>query len=73
MRMDIAVTAATTNNVAAKGWIPCSQELPPPSQFVLYRTPGYEALGKREQQAWYFSGDGIELENGPVLSWRPLN
>lgn len=56
-----------------QGWIPCSEQLPPVSQFVLYRTPEYVALGKLEAQTWYFSGQRIEREDKPVLSWQPLN
>jgi hypothetical protein len=73
MGMDAVAFRQDTNLLKAEGWIPCSEELPPVSQFVLYRTPEYMALGKREQQTWYFSGHRLEPEHRPVLCWQPLN
>jgi hypothetical protein len=71
--MDAAVLGRDFRHLKKEGWILCSEKLPPVSQFVLYRTPEYEALGKHEDQTWYFSGDQLEPESKPVLGWQPLN
>jgi hypothetical protein len=71
--MDAAILERDFDHLKSEGWIPCFEKLPPNSQFVLYRTPKYTALGKIEEQTWYYSGDSLELEHGPVVCWQPLN
>ncbi len=75
MCMDAVVSGHESHHLKAEGWIPCSEKLPPVSQFVIYRTPEYTALGKRDAQTWYFSGHRLRLEpeHRPVLGWQPLN
>jgi hypothetical protein len=71
--MDVVISGHDSHHLKAEGWIFCSEKLPPTSQFVLYRTPKYAALGKLEERTWYFSGDQLEPEHGPVICWQPLN
>ena len=71
--MDAVYSEHDFDHLKAEGWIPCSEELPPTSQFVIYRTPEYVATGKREQHTWYFYGQQLEPEQRPVLGWQPLN
>ncbi|HTG43617.1 MAG TPA: DUF551 domain-containing protein [Verrucomicrobiae bacterium] len=60
------------NGNGEPGWISCEEQLPSASQFVMYRTPKYQALGKLERQQWYYSGFSLEPEENPVLCWQPL-
>ena len=53
-------------------WIPCSEKLPHMSQYVLYCTAQYQALGKRERENWYRAAFDLEPEENPVLCWRPV-
>jgi hypothetical protein len=73
MCMDAVFFGHDSHHLKAEGWIPCSEMLPPVSQFVIYRTPEYVATGKREEQTWYFSGKRLEPEHRPVLGWQPLS
>jgi hypothetical protein len=59
--------------VNIRQWIACSEKLPMPSQYVIYRTPHYEALGKIESRRWYSQTAELEPENNPVLCWAPLS
>ena len=72
MRMDAAIFGHEFHHLKAEGWIPCSEKLPPVSQFVIYRTPEYMALGKREEDTWFYSGHRLEPEPRQVLGWQPL-
>ena len=55
-----------------RAWIPCSEQLPHASQYVLYCTAQYQALGKREHEGWYRAASDLEFEDNPVLRWRPV-
>jgi hypothetical protein len=55
-----------------RAWIPCSEKLPNAYEYVIYCTPHYQVLGKRDQEKWYRSVFSLELEENPVLCWRPL-
>ncbi len=55
-----------------RAWIPCAEKLPHASQYVLYCTAHYQALGKRERERWYRSAFDLEVEDNPVLYWRPV-
>jgi hypothetical protein len=57
---------------AEGAWIACSEELPLASQYVLYCTAQYEALGKRERDSWWRAAFSLEPEENPVLYWRPV-
>ena len=59
-------------SIADGSWIPCSEKLPLVSQYVLYRTEQYQALGKREQETWYRAAFSLEPEENPVLYWQPV-
>jgi hypothetical protein len=54
-------------------WIPCAEKLPNASEYVIYCTPQYQALGKREREKWYRSASAVEPEENPVICWRPLS
>jgi hypothetical protein len=54
-------------------WIPCSEKLPQVSQYVLYSTAQYAALGKRERETWWRAAASLEPEENPVLYWRPVS
>jgi hypothetical protein len=74
MGMEAKLFGHDNHYLKAEGWIPCSEKLPPLSQFVIYRTPEYTAMGKLEEQTWFFSGHRrLEPEHRPVLGWQPLN
>jgi hypothetical protein len=53
-------------------WIPCSEKLPHGSQYVLYCTEKYQALGKLERETWWRAAFSLEPEENPVLYWRPV-
>jgi len=53
-------------------WIACSEKLPNASEYVLYCTSQYQALGKREREKWYRSAFSLEPEENQVICWRPI-
>jgi hypothetical protein len=70
--MQYARSYKPTDGSADRTWIPCSEKLPHATQYVLYCTAHYQALGKRERERWYRSAFDLELEENPVLCWRPV-
>lgn len=70
--MQYARSHNSHDGFADGAWIPCSKKLPHASQYVLYCTAHYQALGKRERENWYRSAFDLEIEENPVLCWRPV-
>ena len=66
---------------AANSWIPCSERLPEPNEFVLYvwrSKNGNVAVlhgwhfENRVENAWHQSGIGMSRPNEEVTHWMPL-